>query len=287
VGIFDQLTSRFGFYYMLSAYFETSSLDEIVKSEIKFSQLREALDKNNFEPCIGLLTINECAQPILGGDSKTPLSLFKLIGDLKPRILIEPSMLYKAELEFLKNQEPVQPFVSSEDQEKVLSEIEILANGKISHEFYDLLVKRRDATTLIWSKHMGGYLAEIKKARRNSSLDIPRFRTFDQLKNYFQKDIVIFLMALPDLSLSSNQAEHIAANLEKFPAICGSLYFWWYAYFICLSDNRIPSNDKANDLRHLVEASYCQFFFTNDRQLYRQIPFLRPSLFPKQVKEFF
>ena len=75
----------------------------------------------------------------------------------------------------------------------------------------------------------------------------------------------------------------IAAAIDHYPAIRTSVYYWWNAEFICLAHGRAPSVDKVDDYRHVVEASYCDVFVSNDGQLLRSVSRLHPTLAPVAV----
>jgi hypothetical protein len=270
-----------------NAYLETSALDAISKLGLATSEVSRRFHDSGFEPCIGLLTINECAQAILGGNVQEALLLFRCIRDLKPRLLADPASLYKAETRFLRERVPVDPFATPSERDYVFSEVEKLAEGWINSRFYDLAQKRQQVTNQEWPRTMEKYLEEIKNIRKISLSDAPRFGTFKDLKNYFWIDVVRFILAVPELTLSLEEAKSVAAEYEHFPAIVGTVCFWWYAFFVCLSNGCVPGADKANDWRHTIEAAHCESFITNDQQLYRQVTQLQPLLGPMMVNELF
>jgi hypothetical protein len=192
-----------------------------------------------------------------------------------------------AEARFIREKIPVNPFATSSEKDYVFREIEALAEGRISSGVLELAQKRKRVVIHDWPRSMERYLGEVKKIRKVSLFDAPHFRTFKDVRDYFWVDVVRFILAVPEFRLSQEEAKSVAAEFERFPAIGGTVHFWWYAFFVCLSDKRIPGADKVNDWRHAVEASYCDVFITNDQQLYRQVPQLQPLLAPKMVNELF
>ena len=55
--------------------------------------------------------------------------------------------------------------------------------------------------------------------------------------------------------------------------------------FICLANGVAPSVDKVDDYRHVVEASYCDFFVTNDEQLFRSVSRLNEIITPIRLSD--
>lgn len=260
------------------AYFETSALDAIVKQEIPTSYIRRQLKARRLTACVGALTLNESAQAILSDKGDLARVTFKLIRDLKPRFLAETVDLYEQETRLVRGGTAVIPYPSEAQENFVRDEVDKLADGRINVRFVELLLDRQRVKFKEWPASMEKYLAELKKLRRNFPGNVRRFRTFEQVEAFFRPDLARFVAGLDGLSLSIDEAEAIAAAIDRYPAIRTSVYFCWNALFICLVDGRVPSVDKVDDYRHVIEASYCDVFVSNDNQLLRSIPRLHPTL---------
>jgi hypothetical protein len=274
----DRVTTR--------AYFETSALDFVVKRRVPVSAIRSQLENRGLTACVGTLTINECAQPILSDRGDAAVALFEVIRELQPRFLADPSDLYEQETRLLRDGTPVNPHPSDAQEAFVRNEVGELADGRINLRLLELVQDRRKVKFEEWPTAMEKCLAVVKELRRDSPVDVPRFGTFGQFEDFFRGDLPRFVACLPGLSLSIDQADAIAAEINLYPAIRTTVYFWCNVMFICIKDGRAPSVDKVDDYRHVVEASYCDAFITNDGQLLRSISRLHPSLTPFHVDAF-
>ena len=268
------------------AYFETSALDAVLKQGIPVSDIRLQLEARGLSACVGMLTLNECAQPILSDKGDVAGALFGIIRDLQPRFPARPVEMYEQEARLLRDGTPVNPFPTKAQEEYERSEVGKLADGYISREFLDLVRDRRKVKFEEWPTSMGKYVAMFKQLRRDSAGEVPKFGSFEQLEALFRGDLPRIISTLPDLRalrLSSDEADLVAANVDRCPAIRSTVYFWLNAMFVCLAHGCAPSVDKVDDWRHVVEASYCDTLITNDAQLLRSMPRLHPTLAPLHV----
>jgi hypothetical protein len=268
------------------AYVETSALDRPVKCGISPAEVRRRLNEQSLTPCVGGLTLNECAQPILSDLGSIVVTTFQLIRSMSPRFLASPDVLYTREVRLLQDRGDVSFFMTPAEERAAENEVDAVASGKISFTFLELLRKRRSIKFEEWPAFMNGYLSKVADLRHHSAEDAPRFRTYDQLAAFFSPDLAQWIGGMPGVSVSPSEANIIARSVDKFPAIVTTVHYWWNAFFICLSDGRIPSTDKVDDYRHAVEAAYCQVFVSGDKQLLRSLERLNRWLTPLDVETF-
>lgn len=264
---------------------ETSAIDALVRRSMDPAEIVGRLRHRELIPCVGTLTFNESAQPILSDRGEVASSMFELIKDIGPRFLADPASLYERELRRLRQGDLVMAFAEPDQETYARTEVAALANGLISERFLALLRDRRKAKFEEWPEVMQGYLKLVKAIRKRDPKAAPSFRSFTQLEQHFLPDLSRFVEALGGLDLLPGEAERIAQDIALYPAIRSSIYFWWNAYYICLSDGRIPSVDKVDDYRHCIEAAYCQVFVSGDRQLLRTVNRLNSGLVPLSVTD--
>jgi hypothetical protein len=260
------------------AYLETSALDAILKRAIPVSHVRSQLEARGLTACVGTLTLNECAQPILSDQGEIAQELFRIMRDLQPRFLTDSSALHEQEARLFRCGTPVNPHPDSAQEEYERTEVDQLADGRVNLRLLELVQQRRVTKFEKWTSHWTRYLSEVEKLRRISAKNVPQFRSFEQVEAFFRPDLPRFIAGLGGLTIE--EAGVVAATIERYPTVRASVYYWWNAQFICLVNRRVPSVDKVDDYRHVVEASYSDVFVSNDRQLLRSLPRLQPTLVP-------
>ena len=267
------------------AYLEPSALDAVVRQKVPVSLLRLGFETRGLTACIGTLTLNECAQPILVDEGEVARSLFGIIRDLRPRFLAAPSDLYEQEIRMLRGGIPVDPHPNVEQEEIERNEVDELADGRISPWFLELVQDRRKTKLDAWQPHWIAYLEEVKKLRQLPA-KMPHLGSFQQVEAFFRPDLARFIGGLLGPKISAEGARLMAATIDRYPAIHTSVYYFWNAMSICLVNGCAPSKDKVDDYRHIVEASYCDVFISNDSQLLSSISRFHPTLAPLDVGAF-
>ena len=161
------------------AYLETSALDAVVKQKMSVSHIRSQLETRGLIACVGTLTLNECAQPILSNEGGITRALFEVIRDLRPRFLADPADLYEQETRLLRCGTPVSPHPSAGQEDFERSEVDELAGGRINLRLLECLRYRRKTKFEEWRSHWSRYLVGVNELRQGSPKDVPRFRSFE------------------------------------------------------------------------------------------------------------
>ena len=79
-------------------------------------------------------------------------------------------------------------------------------------------------------------------------------------------------------AVSTSEAQNLAARIDQFPALRSTVNANIYLNFVAIGQGQIPSFDKVDDFRHVIEASYCDTSVTDDRRLLNQTASINPSL---------
>jgi hypothetical protein len=158
-------------------------------------------------------------------------------------------------------------------------EVMKLASGTISDDFR-VVIEARDVdkrrsfpTSTQW------YLRELDNLRRADPSAFPKIKVYQDVLDHFSPDLPKFVAAsLAQQPTTDRETRELAARLDSFPAIRSHVRLWFYMMFICIKERTVPGMDKLDDYRHVVEASYCDAFVTNDDQLGTAAPLLHPGL---------
>ena len=98
--------------------------------------------------------------------------------------------------------------------------------------------------------------------------------------SYYETDLHSLIAQIFHNELTEDAAQGITKNIDNYPAIRSALRANVYLFFIQLVQRVVPATDKVDDHRHVIEASYCNVFFTKDRQLLSNVTKINPDLKP-------
>ncbi len=263
---------------MQLAYLEPSAIDAAARLGPDGTVLRDFLASTDYLPALGHHTLHELARTVVYGHTDTAKIVFTLVSNLNPILHQPPDELFRQELLFLRDNRTVQPNLDLANEALTRSEIELLAQGHISDQLRFLIQDRDRDKKESWPVSTNEYLAQIRELRRLNPPLAPRPGVFDDVVRFLADQHHRLIQAMTVEPLVEDEAQRIIDRLDSLPAHRAHLYLWLYLIFICLRDKRAPSGDKLDDFRHLVEASYCHAFVTNDDQLAAAQPHIQPRL---------
>lgn len=107
-----------------------------------------------------------------------------------------------------------------------------------------------------------------------------RVRTFEEFIAYFSNGQPEVVVQIFKGKLSLEQAAAVIASVERYPAIRAAVLANMYLFFVQMVQKVTPATDKVDDHRHVIEASYCDAFISNDNQLLSNLAKINPRLEP-------
>lgn len=97
-----------------------------------------------------------------------------------------------------------------------------------------------------------------------------RPNNIEGLKNHLNKIII-------GKSLNDAEVSKFLTHATSYPAIKTHLWIDLYLNYTVIKSGNKPAKDKTDDLRHLIDASYCSTLVTNDKLLTLIAQQIRPQ----------
>lgn len=237
------------------------------------------LDSKGFTPAVGLHIIYELARTFLNeSERKTGAELFSILRDLDPFYQLPPEMLHAQEIIKLRTGAAVLPVLDQLNLAATRHEVERLARDIFDEKAKNFIESREEDVKVNHPKFATDYIAQIKQTTNKPQFKKKSLRTFDQVYTELENQIPDLIYRSLTGKVTRSEALELAKRMSSFPAIRSTARSHAYLSAICIIHKNIPGRDKLDDYRHIIEASYCDIFITNDRQLSRTIPHINPDL---------
>ncbi len=262
--------------HMKRAYLETNAISRATDESISGAQLRDILGARGSVPAIGFHTIYELAKTFLN-DRKVEVAraLFQIIVDLEPEYCEESYEILYQELNHCFAQKPISPFLVDDKKSDTISEIAKLARGDFD-ERARKFIKNRE-------RRFRADHPQISQNNVEAFAENPpqnRVRTFKEFTANYADGRPEVVVQIFGGKLSLERAAAVIASIERYPAIRAAVLANMYLFFVQMVQKVTPATDKVDDHRHVIEASYCDTFITNDNQLLNILEEINPSLEP-------
>lgn len=268
--------TRDGIAKVKKAYLEANAIWRFSDEGSTGEEARAILSCHGFEPVIGLHVIYELAKTYLREDSPdTSVNLFSIVRDLKPQISETPGALLKYEFQNFLSGATFDPFLLGARKRETVIEISKLSRG-VFDEKAKAFVTARESQSKKDRFIRGQYNIDLLKK------DKPKIeqRTFEGVVSHYKDDTTIMVPMVEQILsgiANTHQSQEIYKKLDSYPVLKTTVMANLYEMFIALVD-QIPGKDKTHDHRHLIEASYCDVFVTEDRKLLNNTKRINPSL---------
>lgn len=204
-------------------------------------------------------------------------NLFEIVRDLNPDISEEPNALLLNEYNWYSNGMKFDCFLRGKRKSEARHEIFKLANDVFDDDAKNFITER-DAD---FKKE---HVLTGKENLRFFSDNPPneKLKTFGDIAEYYKPLVpTIIHQILNELAIvSHDEAQDIAQKIGRFPCLEATVMANLYMVFIAIVPKVVPSEDKVNDHRHIIEASYCDAFISEDRQLLANVPRINGHLEP-------
>lgn len=253
--------------HMKRAYLETNAISRAADESISGKQLRHILGTQGFVPAIGFHTIYELAKTFLNdGKVDVARTVFQIVADLDPVYCEESYEILCQEVNHCFAQKLIRPFLDGDKKSDTISEVEKLASGIFDERARSFIEGRE--------RRFRADHPQISKNNIRMFSEHPpqnRVRTFEDFTAYFSNGQSEVVVQIFKGKLSLEQAAAVIASIELYPAISAAVLANMYLFFVQMVQKVTPATDKVDDHRHVIEASYCDAFITNDNQLLKNL----------------
>ena len=261
-------------------YLETTIFNQAHRNGISGLRIKELLADNLLTPAVGIHIIYEMARIFCNKDGiETGAKLFTILRDLDPYYQPPPEILHDQEILKLKKGTAVLPFLDPINLSITKQEVERLARGICDEKARNFIVNREAALRDKHPKFASDYINIL--AFNEEHVFKNSFRTFEdiylELEDQMPELIYNFLNEKMQ-KVTLPEAHELYIGKDFFPAIRSTLRSHVYLCYICIKHKSVPRKDKIDDYRHIIEASYCDIFVTNDTQLSRTVSRINPDL---------
>jgi len=264
---------------MKSSYIETNIINKSLDLDISGGELRSQLDARALTPKFGIHGIYELARSFLNDDSRErAISLFCVLRDLDPGYQVPVDKILEQEIIKLRTGSAVLPFLPYFNQIETKQEVEKLAHGVFDEKAKSFISNREYEIKSFYPEMAKQYIASAKSILRERPKSKKQPRTFEQLLSELESEMPDLIYRMLKGKVSLLEARELYLRLKSFPAIHASAMANAYMTSICILHGDVPGKDKIDDYRHLIEASYCDVFITDDYQLKNTVPRINSDL---------
>jgi hypothetical protein len=261
---------------MKRAYLEANAISRAAEESLSGKQLRDILGRNGLVPAIGFHTIYELARTFLN-DKKIEVArtLFQIVADLESEYCEESYEILCQELNHCLRQTQIKPFLDGGKQSDTVTEVAKFARGIFDDRARSFIESREKR-----------FRADHPQISQNNirafAKDPPKnkVRTLEEFTAYYKNGQLEVVVQIFGGKLTLEQAEAVIASIERYPAMRAALMANMYLFFVQMTQKVPPATDKVDDHRHVIEASYCDAFITNDNQLLNNLGKINPRLKP-------
>lgn len=265
---------------MRKAYLETSAINRAERAGRFGRDLSSRLQSLGFSPAIGIHTIYELAATFLSpGQEEKAAALFSIVQDLDPSYQQPADSLLQEEILKLRTGAAVLPFPDHLGLASTRTEVGRLALGIFDQQARCFISKRESQIRVTFPNQAADYLQHVVKAQAHGA---PRIQTFEEAYQYFESkgQLPAHIQRALRSQVTACEAREIYQRLEQFPAIQALVRAHVYMDFIFIKHRVKPNDDKLDDYRHIIEATYCDAFVADDHQLLKTVPLISPHLCP-------
>mgnify|MGYP000107864537 CR=1 FL=1 len=264
---------------MKKAFLETNAICRFFDANTSGIEVRAILESYGYHPVIGLHVIYELSRTFLSGNSDEKAKImFGILKDLNPIVSETPAAIIMAECNNCFSNFKFNSFLYGAREAETRAEILKLSEGDFDENARRFVISR--------DKSFKVDNAEIGKRNVEIFLNDPpqkRLRSFDDILDYYTPMIPVLIEQL--LPLNNSEASELAAQIDNYPMLKSIVMANLYMVFIAIAHKVTPAPDKTDDHRHVIEASYCDAFITEEKQLLSNIKYINSKLNPIKWSE--
>ena len=264
---------------MNTVYIETSAVNQAHAESITGQEIVGAVADCGYRPAIGIHTIYELARTFLDPHQRKKGSqLFSILRDIDGVIVPPTGMLLEQEIIGLRTGSAVLPILDSDNQTSTRFEIEKLARGIFDATAEEFIANRENERRTNEPLENEEYLNHVRQVNRDNPNEYRNIRTFEDILRYFEKDVPESIERILRGRVSRSESRELSQRLNSFPSLRSVVRANQYFCFIVIRNEIHPAYDRVDDFRHVIDASYCAAFLTNDGQLARTASYINQDI---------
>ena len=272
---------------MKKAYLEPNVINWARRDGLNGRELRSLCDSKDLEPHFGMHGIYELARAFLRDENRdVAVQHFRILNDLAPTFCPPVSTLLAKEIDRLRTGADVIPIVDPLNHTSAKYEVLRLSEGYFDSSAEDFIRKREEEIAANYPQAMLECLETIRRNLSERPKNAPKLRTFDDVMseaNYQVSDLIA--RVVPGV-LTASEAGRIHTRIDEFPAFRSTVRANLYLSSIPILHVVTPGDDKLDDYRHVIEASYTHVFVTGDDRLAGATCRIHPNLEVLRWKSF-
>ncbi|VEB39078.1 Uncharacterised protein [Legionella sainthelensi] len=254
---------------METVFLETNAINSCHYEKYSGEELAEILFKKNLIPIVSQHTTYELARNFLSPKNiQLGISFFSILKGLNPTYSCETMELLKREIKKLISDVACDFIIEKSQLYHLQKAISEACQGEISEKWCRYISTRE--SEIINNQNIWNHLFQRSQMKN--------FETFFQTIIDDRKNIIFIIQELCNKQLNLVEAESLMLKLDQFKAIKTAIRANLYMNFHAIKFKKPPSKDKTDDFRHLIDASLCTYFVTDDERLKNNIPSIIPEL---------
>lgn len=264
---------------MRNIFLETSAVNRAVATDLDPKALRDRLTQSDRCPVVGIHVIYELAATFLRPENvDTGKALFRFVRDLDPSFTPPTMDLLLQEVLRLRTNAAVLLFLTHGNQSATRLEVHRLAEGNFDATA-QAFIKAREAEVQREHPNMANaYIKHVSRVRGVRGDFLPALSQFSDVAEYFRNRWPDMIRAIVHEAVSAAEARELSERLATFPALRATLNANLYLMFICVAHGVVPGDDKLDDYRHLIDASYCDAMILYDDRARSAARYIAPQL---------
>jgi hypothetical protein len=252
------------------AFFETNTFNECLDRQFSSLDIKNLLMKKN----LILISNPHSIYEILKTAENNPIkcqNLFRYTKELDITFCCNTAGLLLSEIDNLINNTPINYILSTYLKDILDSAIDQYSRNQVCYLKIEEIKTLEDEIKEdnIYSLQPRTLTRYLKKNSWEKTID-------DFLKEENVHEIISYVKQRTKKTISENKCLKLIENQNSFPALIntikGDLYLN-HAY----ANKRKPYK-LLNDLRHIIDSSYCMYFITNDKNLKKIMNGINPQI---------
>ncbi len=139
-------------------------------------------------------------------------------------------------------------------------EVSRLAQGVFDRRAEEFITDRERQIATNVPEQNRQYLEQVRQARQRSSSAFRGIRTFEDVLSAFNDDLPRLAQTVLPVTVTVSEARQMVLKEAEFPALRAAMRANLYLTFIQIVHQAQPGADRIDDLRNVVDASYCAAF---------------------------
>lgn len=201
--------------------------------------------------------------------------MFEIVRDLNPDISEEPNVILLNEYNLYSSGTKFDYFLGGIRKHSAREEIVKFAMGVFDDKDRQF-ISSRDIN--FKKEHPITGQENVKIFLDNPPVE--KLLSFEDVVKYYEGDIPILIKQILKDVVSSDEAKGMAGKIDQFPCLKATVMANIYMIFVAVVHKNVPARDKVDDHRHIIEASYCDVFVTEEGQLLANVPRINSRIQP-------